>query len=63
LILFGSPRSGLQEILQEEGTSLENVANITLNFVPEQGTATVRTEEALYIVLGIINLLLHLPKE
>jgi len=63
LILFGSPRSGLQEILQEEGTSLENVANITLNFVPDQGTATVRTEEALYIVLGIINLLLHLPKE
>jgi methyltransferase len=63
LILFGSPRSGLQEILQEEGTPLENVANITLNFVPEQGTATVRTEEALYIVLGIVNLLLHLPKE
>ena len=63
LILFGSPRSGLQEILQEEGSSIQNVANITLNFVPEQGTATVRTEEALYIVLGIVNLLLHLPRE
>ena len=63
LILFGSPRRGLKEILQEEGATLHNVAHMTLNFVPEQGTATVRTEEALYIVLGIINLLMHIPKD
>lgn len=61
LILFGSPRRGLQEILKDEGTDLQNVADLTLNFVPNQGTATVRTEEALYIVLGVINFLLYLP--
>ena len=63
LILFGSPRRGLDEILQDEGVPLQNVANITLNFVPEQGTATIRTEEALYIVLGVVNLLQHLPRD
>ncbi len=61
LILFGSPRRGLQEILKDEGRDLQNIANVTLNFVPNQGAATIRIEEALYIVLGVVNFLLHLP--
>ncbi|MEM1994783.1 MAG: putative RNA uridine N3 methyltransferase [Nitrososphaerales archaeon] len=61
LVLFGSPRRGLHEILKNEGTTIQNVANATLNFVPDQGTATIRTEEALYLVLGLINFLLHIP--
>ncbi len=49
LILFGSPRRGLKEILRDEKTALESIAHMTI-----------RTEEALYIVLGIINLLAHI---
>lgn len=57
LILFGSPAEGLSEILRREGRSLDELAGMNLNFIPEQGTETVRTEEALYSTLSIINVL------
>jgi len=54
-ILFGSPKEGLAEILRREGFSLDEVANLTVNFIPHQGVETVRTEEAVLSVLSIVN--------
>jgi predicted SPOUT superfamily RNA methylase MTH1 len=57
LLIFGSPFRGLYEIARKEGFNLDEEVHMTLNFVPEQGTKTVRVEEALYSALAIINLL------
>ncbi|MBS7643159.1 RNA-binding protein [Candidatus Bathyarchaeota archaeon] len=57
LIAFGSPKHGLKEILARENFKLEDIAHFTVNTVPLQGTETVRTEEAIYISLGILNML------
>jgi predicted SPOUT superfamily RNA methylase MTH1 len=56
-LIFGSPRKGLYGILKEENLMPENVADFSLNFVPGQGTVTVRSEEAILISLSIINLI------
>jgi len=55
LIAFGAPSRGLHEIVKEEGLSLEAVSDFIVNTVPKQGTATVRTEEALLISLALFN--------
>jgi len=57
LLVFGSPFRGLYEIAKREGFDLDEEVHMTLNFVPGQGTKTVRVEEALYSTLAIINLL------
>lgn len=58
LLAFGSPKNGLAEMLRAEGGHLGDVFDFTLNFIPNQGSQTVRTEEALLCTLGIINVLL-----
>jgi methyltransferase len=55
LVAFGSPRLGLTEILSHEGKSPEGVFNFFINTVPVQNVATVRTEEAVLISLGLLN--------
>jgi len=55
LIAFGSPRLGLTEILSQEGESPEGVLSFLINTVPAQNVATVRTEEAVLISLGLLN--------
>lgn len=57
LIAFGSPSQGLWEIVRREGMELRELADFIVNTVPRQATETVRTEEALYATLAIINLL------
>jgi predicted SPOUT superfamily RNA methylase MTH1 len=57
LVAFGAPSQGLQEIVAQENLSLERVADFTVNTIPYQGTETVRTEEALYITLALLNTL------
>lgn len=57
LIAFGSPTRGLQEILRDEGIKLERASHFVINTVPNQGVKTVRTEEALYATLSILNVL------
>jgi predicted SPOUT superfamily RNA methylase MTH1 len=57
LLAFGSPRRGLHEIIEEEGMNLNTLATFTVNFVPHQGTQTVRTEEAVYSALTILNII------
>ena len=55
LLAFGAPSRGLQEIVAQEKLSLEAVADFVVNTIPNQGTQTVRTEEALYASLALLN--------
>jgi len=55
LVAFGAPTNGLGEIVAQENISLQKVADFTVNTIPNQGTETVRTEEALYSSLAILN--------
>ncbi len=57
LVAFGAPSRGLQEIVAKENLSLDKVADYTVNTIPDQGTETVRTEEALYASLALLNML------
>jgi methyltransferase len=57
LIAFGSPKMGLNEILAQEGKNPDNVFDFFVNTVPDQKVATVRTEEAIFISLGILNVM------
>jgi len=55
LVAFGSPKMGLREILGEEQQEPEDVFNHYINTVPNQNVSTVRTEEAVLITLGLLN--------
>ena len=55
LVAFGAPTGGLHEIAAREKLRLEEVADFVVNTIPCQGTETVRTEEALYASLAILN--------
>jgi len=63
LLIFGSPFRGLYEIAEKEGFNLDDEVHVTLNFIPGQGSKTVRVEEALYSTLAIINFLCHEVEE
>jgi len=56
LVAFGAPSRGLHEIAKEEGARLEAIVDFVVNMIPEQGTATVRTEEALFASLSVLNI-------
>jgi len=60
LIAFGAPSRGLHEIAKDEGLRIENISDFVVNTIPKQGTATVRTEEALLATLAIFNLAFNL---
>ena len=52
-MVFGTTDKGLHDIL---GKKIHEIQNSKLiNFFPNQGTETVRLEEALLGVLGILN--------
>lgn len=55
LVAFGAPSRGLHEIVRDEGLRIEDLSDFVVNTIPEQGTATVRTEEALLATLSILN--------
>ena len=57
LVAFGSPTQGLQEIIKQENIRLEDVAHFIINTIPDQGVETVRTEEAIYATLAVLNIL------
>ena len=57
MIAFGSPRMGLREILRQEGKATQDVFDYFVNTAPGQKVSTVRTEEALLISLGVLNLM------
>jgi len=56
LVVFGAPSRGLHEIAKEEGAELGEIVDFVVNMIPEQGTVTVRTEEALLASLAILNM-------
>jgi predicted SPOUT superfamily RNA methylase MTH1 len=55
LIAFGAPARGLHEVVKTEGGVLEDLVDFVVNTVPNQGTETVRTEEAIIATLAIFN--------
>jgi hypothetical protein len=57
LVVFGAPTQGLYEITAHEHLELDDIANFVVNTIPNQGTETVRTEEAVFASLTILNLL------
>ncbi|MEM3484037.1 MAG: RNA methyltransferase [Candidatus Methanomethyliaceae archaeon] len=60
VILFGAPDEGLHEILRKSGLDVEQVCDMVVNMVPNQGTETVRTEEALLISLAVFTFIEHM---
>lgn len=56
LIVFGSPKQGIREILKCDGLDMDEVDSLVINTIPSQGTKTIRTEEAIFATLAVINL-------
>ena len=56
LVVFGSPKLGLRDILKQENKAPENVFDYFVNTAANQNVSTIRTEEAILISLGILNL-------
>ncbi len=56
LIGFGAPSRGLHEIVEDEGLKLGTIADFVINTVPNQGTVTIRAEEALLATLSVFNI-------
>lgn len=52
-VLFGGPYSGLHDLIDQKDLDIE------VNTIPNQGTKTVRTEEAIIATLSVFNLLLN----
>lgn len=57
LVAFGAPTEGLHEIVARDHLKLTDVADFVVNMIPDQGTETVRTEEAAYASLALLNCL------
>lgn len=55
LVAFGAPTQGLLEIVSHERLKLDTVVHYTVNTIPNQGTQTVRTEEAIFASLAVLN--------
>ncbi|MBI4258621.1 MAG: hypothetical protein HY619_06665 [Thaumarchaeota archaeon] len=62
LLVLGSTRKGIFEIMQEEHIEPQAKQFMTLNTFPRQGTATIRVEEALLGSLAILNVASQLSK-
>jgi predicted SPOUT superfamily RNA methylase MTH1 len=60
LVVFGSPKRGLLDVLKDEGLMPKDVFNYFINTVPGQNVATVRTEEAMLTSMSLLNLARHL---
>ncbi len=56
-LAFGGPYQGLFEICGEQDVDTDDLFDMMVNSIPQQGTETVRTEEALLATLAIINLI------
>jgi hypothetical protein len=56
LIVFGSYKEGIHELIQKEGRRAEESFQFIVNMIPNQGTETIRTEEAVHASLSILNM-------
>jgi methyltransferase len=57
--VFGAPNRGVEALLNEAGLSIEEASDFIVNTIPDQGTETVRTEEAIMATLSVFNVALH----
>jgi hypothetical protein len=57
--VFGAPNRGVKALFEEAGVSVEDASDFVVNTIPEQGTETVRTEEAIIATLSVFNMALH----
>ena len=57
LVSFGSPTQGLKEILTKENIEMSDYSDFTINMIPNQGVETVRSEEAVFSSLSLLNTL------
>lgn len=57
LVVFGSPRRGLTQMLPKGKEDVKSLFDFTVNTIPDQGSETVRTEEAMHATLAVLNLL------
>jgi predicted SPOUT superfamily RNA methylase MTH1 len=57
LTAFGAPSQGLYQITAREQLKLDDIADFVVNTIPNQATETIRTEEAVYASLSILNTL------
>lgn len=57
IVAFGAPTQGLYEIAKQENLNLDDITHFVVNTIPRQKVETVRTEEALFVTLGILNLM------
>lgn len=55
MVAFGGPYGGLSSICEREGRRVEELFHLMVNTLPGQGTATVRTEEALLATLALLR--------
>ncbi|MCS7095235.1 MAG: hypothetical protein NZ988_05470 [Thaumarchaeota archaeon] len=60
-VAFGSYKRGIWDIAEVQGFNPREVFDAVINFIPDQGVWTVRTEEAVWAVLTLINHLLSQP--
>lgn len=58
LLVYGTWDKGVQEIAEEEGLDLSAFSPYLVNVAVNQGTRTIRTEEAVLISLSLVNYLL-----
>ena len=56
LIVFGSHKHGIRQIMERQGRRMEEAFDFIVNTVPNQGTETVRTEEAVQATLALLNM-------
>jgi predicted SPOUT superfamily RNA methylase MTH1 len=57
--VFGAPNRGVEALFDEAGLATEEAADFLVNTIPQQGTETVRTEEAIMATLSVFNVARH----
>ena len=57
--VFGAPHRGVEALLNDIGLAIGDVSDFIVNTIPNQGTETVRTEEAIMATLSVFNVGLH----
>lgn len=58
-IVFGSPTRDPDEIAAAEGWDLARIEGVKINTAPLQGVRSIRTYEALYITLAVLNAMIY----
>jgi predicted SPOUT superfamily RNA methylase MTH1 len=56
LAVFGGPDHGILDFFEKERDAVKTNIDFWVNTIPNQGTETVRLEEALFTSLGILNI-------